>query len=95
MKQRCYYRKAKYFKNYGGRGIQVCDEWRDDFVAFSKWALLNGYTDELSIDRIDNNSHYSATNCKWSTNIEQQNNKRDNVRIEFRGKTKTASQWSK
>lgn len=80
MKIRCYNPKAKDYKNYGGRGIKVCDEWLNDFKTFYDWAMANGYRDDLSIDRIDVNGNYEPSNCRWATAKEQANNRRK-VRI--------------
>jgi hypothetical protein len=91
MKQRC---KADGHKDYGGRGIRVCDAWYD-YTAFKRWALENGYNDTLSIDRIDVNGNYEPENCRWANNEIQSNNTRRNVFITCFGETKTVSQWAK
>lgn len=76
MKGRCNNPKATNYKYYGGRGITVCDEWKNSYAAFREWALANGYKDGLSIDRIDVNGNYTPDNCRWITMAEQQKNKR-------------------
>ena len=93
MIQRCTNENNKCWARYGGRGITVCDEWFY-FTNFKKWALENGYSENLSIDRINVNKGYSPTNCRWSDSITQANNKRTNHYIDYRGRNLTISQWA-
>ena len=97
MKERCCNKAASNYKNYGGRGITVCNEWLGETggMNFYKWALENGYEDEKSLDRIDNNGNYTPENCKWSTPLEQKANKRNNRVISYKGETYTLSQWGR
>lgn len=94
MKERCYYEKDISFKNYGARGIKICDEWINNKNNFYKWALENGYAVGLSIDRIDTEKDYSPDNCRWATRIEQARNKRNNVFFEYNGKIKCLAEWA-
>lgn len=92
---RCESPNCSQYSNYGGRGIKVCDEWRSDPKAFCEWATANGYADNLSIDRIDVNGDYEPSNCRWITINEQQTNKRNNVKITYRGKTQCVAEWAR
>lgn len=75
MKTRCYNKNTEKYRYYGGKGITVCDEWRDDFKMFYDWSISHGYSDTLTIDRIDSNLGYSPDNCRWVTMLEQNRNK--------------------
>lgn len=99
MKTRCYNPDCENYKDYGGRGIRICDEWytphsHKGWIAFKDWALSNGYADDLTIDRIDNNKGYSPGNCRWVSMKTQCNNTRHNRLITYKGKTQTMVQWS-
>ena len=93
MKQRCYNSNSDDYYNYGGRGITVCDEWLNSFQKFYNWSINNGYKEELTIDRINVNGNYEPIKCRWITNAEQQNNKRNNHLIEYDGKTQNIKSW--
>ena len=95
MKQRCETSKQKKFvRDYQNRGIKICKEWHD-FSVFQKWALENGYKENLSIDRIDNNKGYFPENCRWVDNLIQANNKRNNHWLTYNNKTQTIAQWAR
>ena len=93
IKERCYNKNAKPYLDYGGRGIAMCDEWRDDFQMFYDWSIASGYKKGLSIDRIDNNGNYEPSNCRWATAKEQSRNRRSNKMIKYNGEVKSLSEW--
>lgn len=88
MRQRCNNIGYRDYGNYGGRGIYVCGEW-DSFVSFRDWSMSNGYSDRLSLDRIDNNGPYSPSNCRWADRITQQGNKRNNLMCTYNGEKRS------
>ena len=81
MKTRCYNVKCREYKNYGGRGIKICEEWRNSFKSFLEWSIENGYNENLSIDRVNVNGNYEPNNCRWATFKEQANNKRNTIYV--------------
>jgi len=94
MKQRCYDEHVKEFIRYGGRGIGICDTWKSEFIPFYEWAITNGYDDQLTIDRINNNSNYSPHNCRWVSTKDQNRNKTSSRMLEFDGKNECVGYWS-
>ena len=94
MKTRCYNPSSNKYHAYGARGIKVCDEWKNSFKKFKEWALSNGYGDNLTIDRIDNNGNYEPSNCRWVTQKQNCNNTRFNTLLTYNGKTHTMTEWS-
>lgn len=98
IKQRCLDPNCKSYKNYGGRGITICDEWSNDYETFRTWSLQNGYdpeakNHECTIDRIDNDKGYSPDNCRWVEMKVQARNTRANRIIEYNGEEKTLAEW--
>lgn len=100
IKCRCYRKNDKNYKNYGNRGIKMCDEWKNNFQSFYDWATLNGYNPnakrgECTIDRIDNNKGYCPENCRFVNNDIQANNKTNNHYLSYNGKSQTIAQWAR
>lgn len=98
MKSRCYNPNSDSYRNYGARGISVCDEWLNDFWKFYEWAYANGYDEnaewgECTIERKDVNGNYEPSNCEWITIQQQQRNKRTNVFVTMNGETKILTDW--
>ena len=94
MKDRCYNPKDKKYKDYGGRGIQVCGEWLASSSVFINWCMANGWKPGLTLDRINVNGNYDPLNCRWTTMKEQSNNKRNNHVVTVFGETMTLKQAS-
>lgn len=94
MKSRCYNENNKRYDSYGGKGIAICQEWLDDFMNFYNWSMANGYSDELTIDRIDVNGNYCPENCRWASREQQSNNQRKTIFIEICGQKKSLKQWT-
>lgn len=92
MKNRCENSNRPKYKDYGGRGISVCEEWHDA-KTFCKWALENGYEEGLQIDRIDVNGNYEPSNCRWVTPKENSRNRRNTVYLTINGETKSVVEW--
>lgn len=93
MNQRCNNPNHRKYRYYGGKGITVCDEWAQNFQTFFEWSIENGYTDSLTIDRIDNNKGYSPENCQWETVKHQHNHTSGNRFITYNGETHSLAEW--
>lgn len=93
IKQRCHNPNYHSYNTYGGRGIKVCDEWRNSFDCFAEWADKNGYKIGLEIDRVDVDGDYSPINCRWVDDKKQANNRRNTKYITWNGETKPLSEW--
>lgn len=93
MKERCANPNNKRYDRYGGRGIKVCEEWLNDYYAFEKWALENGWREGLAIDRIDNDGNYEPTNCRFVTTAENNQNRRTSRFYTYQGRTMNLMQW--
>lgn len=94
IKTRCYNKLNHAYGLYGGRGIIMCDEWKNDFLSFYNWAIQNGYRDDLTIDRIDVNGIYCPENCRWVSMKEQSRNKRTNAFVEYNGEIRCIAEWA-
>ena len=95
IKTRCYNTNDPHYERWGGKGIIMCDDWKNSFKAFYDWAIANGYNDKLTIDRIDNNGNYEPLNCRWTTVAEQNQNKKNVILLSYNGVTMSCGAWSK
>lgn len=93
MRNRCYNKKDSKYGTYGARGIKICDEWLNDFNSFYNWCLENGYRNDLTIDRIDNDGDYEPNNVRFITNYIQARNKSTTIYVEHYGKTLAFAEW--
>lgn len=94
MKARCHNKNTAAYKDYGLRGISVCDSWKNDYMEFRRWAYETGYTDGMSIDRINNDLGYCPDNCRWADKRTQANNRRSNRIYTIDGETHNLTEWS-
>jgi hypothetical protein len=97
MKKRCYNPNCKDFKWYGGKGIKICDEWRNDYLKFREWSLGNGHITVLTIDRVDNTKDYEPSNCQWLTQSENSKKRQREGKIqvlEYHGEKHGLRDWS-
>lgn len=95
MKTRCYNKKSSDFQYYGAKGIKICQGWLDDFTNFYKWAMDNGYKENLTIDRINSANNYDPDNCRWIILEKQQANKKNNIYLTYNGKSQIIAHWAK
>jgi hypothetical protein len=97
MQNRCFCKTSDDFPDWGGRGVTICNDWlgEDGFLNFRQWALANGYADDLTIERIDNNGNYCPENCRWATKAEQTRNRRNVVLLTYNGETMSCAEWSR
>lgn len=95
IKTRCYNKNCKDYKDYGGRGITVCNLWKDDFIEFFYWAIKHGWEKGMTIERIDVEQGYSPNNCKWIPMSEQPKNRRNVNKIKYNGETHTIAEWAR
>ena len=95
MKQRCIDPNSSHYHRYGGRGITICEEWLNDYSKFYEWAMANGASKELTLDRIDINGNYEPSNCRWADVETQMNNTSQNRFIEYNGEKLTVIQWAR
>ena len=100
IKLRCFNPNANNFKDYGAKGVTMCDEWKNNFKNFYDWAMSNGYNKdakrgECTIDRIDNSKGYCPQNCRWIDNLAQQNNRINNRFLTYNGKKQTVAEWGR
>jgi hypothetical protein len=95
MKRRCYNKNHKSYKDYGGRGIIICEIWLHNFKVFYDWAITHNWIKGLLLDRIDNDGNYEPNNCRFVTNIVSANNMSTNIVIEAFNEKHTAAEWSR
>lgn len=93
MKHRCLNPNFSKYKNYGHRGISICDEWKDNFPNFLNWSLNNGYQENLTLDRVDVNGNYEPSNCRWVSQKDQQRNRTNTIYVFFKEQSKPLIQW--
>ena len=93
MKQRCTNPKRKSYRDYGARGIKVCPEWSNSFQQFEMWAKSSGYSDTLTIDRINPDGNYEPSNCRWVNKTQQARNVRNNIKITINRSTRLLVEW--
>ena len=95
MLERCYNPNSSHYHLYGGKGVKVCDEWREDYLSFKNWALTSGYEDGLTIDRIDCDGDYCPENCRWASPTVQANNKKNINKYTYNGESHSIAEWAR
>jgi len=94
IKGRCYCKTQTAYKRYGAKGIKMCDSWKDNYMNFYEWAMSHGYTDELSIDRINSKGNYEPKNCRWATDKQQMANRSNTAFVTVNNETLTLAAWA-
>lgn len=95
IKTRCLNEHDPHYKNWGGRGVQICSEWKESFSSFRDWAISHGYADTLTIDRINNDGNYCPENCRWVTNEDNVENNSQAILLTYNGETHSLGRWER
>ena len=95
IKRRCYYEKCVGYHNYGGRGVRMCDEWKNEAAKFVEWCKSHGYKKGLEIDRINNNGNYEPNNCQFISKVENEKKKRNTIWLTIDGISKVCADWNR
>ena len=92
MRERCNNPNHRFYHNYGGRGVKICEDW-NDYLSFKQWAINSGYQEGLTLERKNNDGNYCPENCRWATRKEQANNRRSNHLLTLYGESHNIEWW--